>query len=127
MLVKTGVVCKEVTPTRCLARTTLLWKRYLTGSTPYRRRKTTLRLIQIRVVKSCFKCSIMFFCQIHLDGPFGAPATDIFRAEHAVLVATGIGVTPFSSILQSIMHRYAYVDPLYIFYYNYYNKYIFLL
>ena len=44
--------------------------------------------------------------QIFIDGPYGAPATDIFRAEHAVLVATGIGVTPFSAILQSIMHRY---------------------
>jgi len=43
---------------------------------------------------------------IHLDGPFGAPASNIFRAEHAVLVSTGIGVTPFSSILQSIMYRY---------------------
>ena len=43
---------------------------------------------------------------IHLDGPFGAPASNIFRAEHAVLISTGIGVTPFSSILQSIMHRY---------------------
>merc|ERR1712039_510158 len=42
----------------------------------------------------------------HVDGPFGAPASDIFRAEHAVLIGTGIGVTPFASILQSIMHRY---------------------
>ena len=32
--------------------------------------------------------------------------TYFFRAEHAVLVSTGIGVTPFSSILQSIMYRY---------------------
>ncbi|XP_040567795.1 NADPH oxidase 5 [Lepeophtheirus salmonis] len=44
--------------------------------------------------------------EIHIDGPFGAPASSIFRAEHAVLIATGIGVTPFSSILQSIMSRY---------------------
>lgn len=27
-------------------------------------------------------------------------------AQHAVLIGTGIGVTPFASILQSIMHRY---------------------
>jgi len=44
--------------------------------------------------------------EIHVDGPFGAPASDIFRAEHAVLIGTGIGITPFASILQSIMHRY---------------------
>ena len=44
--------------------------------------------------------------KIFIDGPFGAPASNIFRAEHAVLIATGIGVTPFSAILQSIMNRY---------------------
>ena len=43
---------------------------------------------------------------VYIDGPYGAPASNIFRAHHAVLIATGIGVTPFSSILQSIMHRY---------------------
>ena len=43
--------------------------------------------------------------EIYIDGPNGAPASDIFDAEHAVLIATGIGVTPFASILQSIMHR----------------------
>ena len=47
-----------------------------------------------------------YFLKIFIDGPFGAPASNIFRAEHAVLIATGIGVTPFSAILQSIMHRY---------------------
>ena len=41
-----------------------------------------------------------------IDGPFGAPTSQIFRAQHAVLIGTGIGVTPFASILQSIMHRY---------------------
>ena len=44
--------------------------------------------------------------QIFLDGPYGAPSSHIFQAQHAVLIATGIGVTPFASILQSIMHRY---------------------
>lgn len=52
---------------------------------------------------------ILFLClikQIYLDGPYGAPSSHIFRAQHAVLIATGIGVTPFASILQSIMHKY---------------------
>jgi hypothetical protein len=44
--------------------------------------------------------------EIFIDGPFGAPSSNIFRAEHAVLIGSGIGVTPFASILQSIMHRY---------------------
>ncbi|XP_026813046.1 NADPH oxidase 5 [Rhopalosiphum maidis] len=44
--------------------------------------------------------------EIYLVGPYGAPSSHIFRAQHAVMIATGIGVTPFASILQSIMHRY---------------------
>eukprot|EP00095_Tigriopus_kingsejongensis_P001891 maker-scaffold287_size221780-snap-gene-0.26 protein:Tk01891 transcript:maker-scaffold287_size221780-snap-gene-0.26-mRNA-1 annotation:"nadph oxidase 5-like isoform x5" len=44
--------------------------------------------------------------EILIDGPFGAPSSNIFRAEHAILIGTGIGVTPFASILQSIMLRY---------------------
>lgn len=44
--------------------------------------------------------------EIFIDGPHGAPSSHIFRAQHAVLIGTGIGVTPFASILQSIMHRY---------------------
>jgi Ca2+-binding EF-hand superfamily protein/predicted ferric reductase len=44
--------------------------------------------------------------QVYLDGPYGAPATDIFNTDHAVLIAAGIGVTPFACILQSIMNRY---------------------
>jgi predicted ferric reductase len=46
-----------------------------------------------------------FFSQIYIDGPFGSPSSNIYRAEHAVLIGTGIGITPFASILQSIMHR----------------------
>ena len=61
--------------------------------------------------------------EIFVDGPFGSPSSNIYRAEHAVLIGTGIGkfhilvtinftvsfcegITPFASILQSIMHRY---------------------
>ena len=43
---------------------------------------------------------------VYIDGPHSAPASTIFSAEHAVLVATGIGVTPFASILQSIVARF---------------------
>ncbi|CAM1325380.1 NOX5 (predicted) [Pycnogonum litorale] len=43
---------------------------------------------------------------VYIMGPYGSPSSQIFRAEHAVLIATGIGVTPFASILQSIMNRY---------------------
>ena len=43
---------------------------------------------------------------VYIDGPHSAPSSTIFSAEHAVLVATGIGVTPFASILQSIVARF---------------------
>ncbi|XP_022126952.2 NADPH oxidase 5 [Pieris rapae] len=44
--------------------------------------------------------------EIYLDGPYGAASSHIFRAQHAVLIAAGIGVTPFASILQAIMYKY---------------------
>ncbi|XP_029992977.1 NADPH oxidase 5 [Sphaeramia orbicularis] len=48
------------------------------------------------------------FCNIkcYIDGPYGTPTRQIFASEHAVLIGAGIGITPFASILQSIMCRY---------------------
>uniref|UniRef100_A0AAQ5ZRP8 NADPH oxidase, EF-hand calcium binding domain 5 n=1 Tax=Amphiprion ocellaris TaxID=80972 RepID=A0AAQ5ZRP8_AMPOC len=46
------------------------------------------------------------FCQCYVDGPYGTPTRQIFASEHAVLIGAGIGITPFASILQSIMYRY---------------------
>ena len=43
--------------------------------------------------------------QVFINGPYGTATRAIFRAEHAVLIGAGIGVTPFASILQSIMLR----------------------
>ncbi|XP_036180906.1 NADPH oxidase 5 [Myotis myotis] len=42
----------------------------------------------------------------YIDGPYGTPTRRIFASEHAVLIGAGIGITPFASILQSIMYRY---------------------
>jgi NADPH oxidase len=42
---------------------------------------------------------------LRIDGPFGAPAEDVFTYEVAVLIGTGIGVTPFASILKNIWFR----------------------
>uniref|UniRef100_A0A8V5HCB0 Uncharacterized protein n=1 Tax=Melopsittacus undulatus TaxID=13146 RepID=A0A8V5HCB0_MELUD len=47
-------------------------------------------------------CSI----KCYIDGPYGTPTQRIFTSEHAVLIGAGIGITPFASILQSIMYRY---------------------
>ncbi|XP_068128546.1 NADPH oxidase 5 isoform X2 [Hyperolius riggenbachi] len=42
----------------------------------------------------------------YIDGPYGTPSRRIFTSDHAVLIGAGIGITPFASILQSIMYRY---------------------
>jgi len=41
---------------------------------------------------------------VRIDGPYGAPAEDVFNSEVAVLVGAGIGVTPFASILKHIWY-----------------------
>lgn len=40
-----------------------------------------------------------------IDGPYGAPAEDVFKSDVAVLIGAGIGVTPFASILKHIWYR----------------------
>ncbi|EEB98255.1 hypothetical protein MPER_02271, partial [Moniliophthora perniciosa FA553] len=42
---------------------------------------------------------------VRIDGPYGAPAEDVFNAEVAILIGAGIGVTPFASILKHIWYR----------------------
>jgi NADPH oxidase 1 len=48
---------------------------------------------------------------IRIDGPFGAPAEDVFENEIAVLIGTGIGVTPWASVLKNIWHLRASPNP----------------
>ncbi|HEY5147931.1 MAG TPA: ferric reductase-like transmembrane domain-containing protein, partial [Polyangiaceae bacterium] len=40
-----------------------------------------------------------------VDGPYGAPCAGVFESRRAVLIAGGIGVTPFASVLESIALR----------------------
>uniref|UniRef100_A0A8C4LBE7 NADPH oxidase 5 n=1 Tax=Equus asinus asinus TaxID=83772 RepID=A0A8C4LBE7_EQUAS len=47
-----------------------------------------------------------FCAQCYIDGPYGTSTRRIFASEHAVLIGAGIGITPFASILQSIIHRH---------------------
>lgn len=39
---------------------------------------------------------------LRVDGPFGTAAEDVFDCEVAVLIGTGIGVTPWASVLKNI-------------------------
>jgi predicted ferric reductase/Ca2+-binding EF-hand superfamily protein len=40
-----------------------------------------------------------------IDGPYGAPTSNIERSPVAVMIAGGIGVTPFASALESLVKR----------------------
>ena len=48
---------------------------------------------------------------IRVDGPYGAPAEDVFDNEIAVLVGTGIGVNPWASVLKNIWQIRNSPDP----------------
>jgi predicted ferric reductase len=48
----------------------------------------------------------------HIDGPYGSATRHIFEAPHAIAVAAGIGVTPFASILQSLLLGRGAESPL---------------
>jgi len=43
--------------------------------------------------------------RVMVDGPFGSASEDFLNFEAVLLVGTGIGVTPFASILKSIWYR----------------------
>jgi len=42
---------------------------------------------------------------VYVDGPYGSPSAHIFRSRVAVLIGAGIGVTPFASVLESLVLR----------------------
>ena len=41
----------------------------------------------------------------YVDGPYGSPSSHIFESRVAVLIGAGIGVTPFASVLESLVLR----------------------
>jgi NAD(P)H-flavin reductase len=41
----------------------------------------------------------------YVDGPYGSPSAHLFESKYAVLIGAGIGVTPFASVLESIVLR----------------------
>jgi NAD(P)H-flavin reductase len=42
---------------------------------------------------------------VYIDGPYGSPSAHIFRSRIAILIGAGIGVTPFASVLESLVLR----------------------
>ncbi|KAM9311945.1 NADPH oxidase 5-like [Gastrophryne carolinensis] len=61
---------------------------------------------QSRIPSHAGESSQLCNIKCYIDGPYGTPTRRIFTSEHAVLIGAGIGITPFASILQSIMYRY---------------------
>ncbi|KAK3071006.1 hypothetical protein LTR53_009427, partial [Teratosphaeriaceae sp. CCFEE 6253] len=49
--------------------------------------------------------------RLRIDGPYGAPAEDVFENEVAVLIGTGIGVTPWAAVLKMIWHMRLSPNP----------------
>lgn len=48
---------------------------------------------------------------VHVDGPYGSPSAHIWRSKFAVFIGAGIGVTPFASVLESVVLRGAGGQP----------------
>jgi len=44
--------------------------------------------------------------KVYVDGPYGAPAQDFTKYKVAILVGSGIGVTPFAAVLRDLLHTY---------------------
>ncbi|KAI9136644.1 ferric reductase NAD binding domain-containing protein [Paraphysoderma sedebokerense] len=45
------------------------------------------------------------FPKVQIDGIFGAPSQHFFQYDHIIFISTGIGATPFMSILRTIEHE----------------------
>lgn len=48
-------------------------------------------------------CTSLGVC---LDGPFGAPAQQFYSYDHSIVIGSGIGITPFSAILNHMQTSY---------------------
>ncbi|XP_041356089.1 NADPH oxidase 5-like isoform X2 [Gigantopelta aegis] len=57
------------------------------------------------IINPAISCNKFVPVRAYIHGPYGTSTREIFEAEHAVLISTGIGVTPYAAILQSIMCR----------------------
>ena len=55
---------------------------------------------------------------IAVDGPFGTASEDVFDYDVAICVGSGIGVTPFASLLKSVwfLHCFKYLKNAKTFY-----------
>ncbi|XP_049620700.1 NADPH oxidase 3 [Suncus etruscus] len=50
--------------------------------------------------------------RLAVDGPYGAPLTDVFHYPVSMCIAAGIGVTPFAALLKSLWYKCESQSPL---------------
>jgi predicted ferric reductase len=65
----------------------------------------------VKLVKNNKSPSSNDLPSIKIDGPYGAPTQTYVKYNHLMMIATGIGATPFSSILKDILFRMKNKDP----------------
>jgi NADPH oxidase 1 len=53
---------------------------------------------------TCTSISLPDILRIKVDGPFGAPAELVYRQNAAICVGSGIGITPWASVLKDIWY-----------------------
>ncbi|KAL7753528.1 hypothetical protein RI367_001303 [Sorochytrium milnesiophthora] len=54
---------------------------------------------------SLMDASVKPYPRVCIDGVFGAPSQHFFEYDHVMFIATGVGITPFLSILKAIEHH----------------------
>lgn len=60
--------------------------------------------IFISVIVHGEKLTWFCFNRLYIDGPFGSPSEEVFNYEVSLCVAGGIGVTPFASVLNTLLY-----------------------
>jgi NADPH oxidase len=84
----------------------LQWHPFTIASSPY----DAVHSVHIRIVgdftrKLCETIeSLGPSFRLRVDGPFGAPASDVFSYDRVVVAATGVGITPWISVLRTMLH-----------------------
>lgn len=49
---------------------------------------------------------------LRIDGPFGAPAEDLYKYKVACLIGAGIGITPAAALLKSVWYKHFHNTPM---------------
>lgn len=89
------------------------WHPFTVSSAPQREGVFTLHVRSLgnwtralhELAETRARVGAKFPVDLEVDGPYGTPSSHIFEARVPVLVAAGIGVTPFAAILESLLLR----------------------